>query len=54
VVVGVDGIAVNVDVPFANLLASAVAGVELELFVVRGAEQLVIPVVPQLIAGVTS
>jgi 2-alkenal reductase len=54
VVVGVDGTAVDANSPFANLLASAVAGVELDLFVVRGDEQLVIPVVPQLIAGVPS
>jgi S1-C subfamily serine protease len=54
VVVGVDGTAVNAITPFANLLASAVAGVELDLFVVRGDEQLVIPVVPQIVAGVPS
>lgn len=54
VVVGVDGVAVDADSPFANLLALAPAGVELDLFVVRGEEQLVISVVPQLIAGVPS
>jgi len=54
VVVGVDRVAVDADNPFANLLAFAEAGVELELFVVRGVEQLVIAVVPQLIAGVPS
>jgi len=54
VVVGVDGVAVDATRPLANLLAFAVAGEELELFVARGDEQLVIPVVPQLIAGVPS
>ena len=54
VVVGVDGVAVDANSPFANLLAFAVAGVELDLFVVRGDEQLVIQVVPQLIVGVPS
>lgn len=54
VIVGVDGVAVDENNPFANLLASATVGVGLDLFVVRGDEQLVIPVVPQLIAGVSS
>ncbi len=54
VVVGVDGIAVDLDTPFVNLLAFAVVGEELELFVVRGEEQLVIRVVPQLVSGVPS
>ncbi len=54
VVVGVDGVAVDADSPFANLVALAPAGEELDLFVVRGDEQLVISVVPQLIAGVPS
>jgi S1-C subfamily serine protease len=54
VVVGVDGVAVDASSPFANLVALVPAGEELDLFVVRGDEQLVIPVVPQLIAGVPS
>ena len=54
VVVGVDGVAVDANSPFVNLVALAIVGVELDLFVVRGDEQFVIPVVPQLISGVPS
>lgn len=49
VVVGVDGIAVDLDSPLVNLVALASVGSELELFVVRGKEQLVIPIFPQLV-----
>tara|TARA_Y100000588_G_scaffold393716_1_gene510819 strand:- start:1531 stop:2640 length:1110 start_codon:yes stop_codon:yes gene_type:complete len=49
VVVGVDGIAVDLESPFVNLVAIAGIPSELELFVVRGKEQLVISVFPQLV-----
>ena len=54
IVVGVNGVAVNTSTPLANLLGTVPAGEELDLFVVRGDEQLVIPVVPLVIAGVPS
>lgn len=54
IVVGVDGLQVDGSQPFANLLAFAQVGVGLDLFVVRGDEQLVISVVPQAISGAAS
>jgi len=54
IVVGVDALQVDGSQPFANLLAFAQVDVGLDLFVVRGDEQLVIPVVPQAISGAAS
>ena len=54
IVVGVDGVPIDAERPFANLLGLARTGVELQLDVLRDGEQFVIPVVPQLIAGVPS
>ena len=51
IVVGVNGIQIDADFPFVNLLGFAETGVELNLFVLRGDQQLVIPVVPQIISG---
>jgi len=55
IVVGVNGIQIDADFPFVNLLGFAETGEALELFVLRAGEQLVITVVPQVIsAGQTS
>ena len=51
IVVGVNGTQIDADFPFVNLLGFAETGVELQLFVLRGDQQLVIPVVPQVIAA---
>ena len=51
IVVGVNGIQIDADFPFVNLLGLAETGEELQLFVLRGEEQLLIPVVPQVISS---
>ena len=54
IVVAVDNVPVGSNTPFVNLVALAVAGEELDLFVVRGNEQLVIPVVARVVGAVPS
>lgn len=51
IVVGVNGIQIDLDFPFVNLLGFAETGVELNRFVFRGDQQFVIPVVPQIVSG---
>ncbi len=51
IVVGVNGIQIDADYPLVNLLRSSRTGEELELFVLRGDEQVIVRVVPQIFAG---
>lgn len=51
IVVGVSGVQIDADFSFVNLLGFAETGEALELFVLRGDQQLIIPVTPQPISS---
>jgi serine protease Do len=51
IVIGVNGVQIDHDFPFVNLLGFAETGEELDLFVLRGDAQVVISVVPQIITS---